>query len=72
VNSSIDLSDERETGKLFRSLFPKDQAGNNFPGGMLSVLREHGLEPRFLMLTEYREHATRTFEKPGTYSRPVP
>src|ERR1700677_4468401 len=25
---------------------------------MLSVLREHGIEPRFLMLTEYREHAT--------------
>ncbi len=25
---------------------------------MLSVFREHGLGPRFLMLTEYREHAT--------------
>jgi hypothetical protein len=27
-------------------------------GGMLSVLREPGVELRFLMLTEYREHAT--------------
>ncbi len=25
---------------------------------MLSVLREHEIDPRFLMLTEYREHAT--------------
>ncbi len=27
---------------------------------MLSVLREHEDVPRFLMLTEYREHGTRS------------